>query len=127
MFSTRLILLDIILFSLFLPSLVKAETQDWGWFLDFGVSFSSLASKLVLIIVSLAFIFFLWGVAIFILNAGDDKKREEGKKKMFWGAIALTVMVGVWGIVEFFLSAFGITESGVNLPKFPTEFPTDLP
>jgi len=70
--------------------------------------FYSLLNLIVPLIMGLALVFFLWGTAIFILNAGNEEKRSEGKQKMFWGIIALAVMVGVWGIVNLLVTAFGI-------------------
>ncbi len=53
------------------------------------------------IAVAAALLFFFWGVANFILKAGDPKAREEGRNRMLWGIIALFVMISVWGIVAF--------------------------
>jgi cobalamin biosynthesis protein CobD/CbiB len=50
--------------------------------------------------------FFLWGMAVFILNAGNEDKRKEGKQRMFWGIIILVVMVSIWGIVSLLASVF---------------------
>ena len=44
---------------------------------------------------------FFWGMALFVLHAGEEEKREEGKKKMLWGIIAITIMFAIWGIVKF--------------------------
>jgi hypothetical protein len=48
----------------------------------------------------LALIFFFWGLARLIFSAGDEKGREDGKKIMLWGIIALFIMFSVWGIVQ---------------------------
>jgi hypothetical protein len=47
---------------------------------------------------TLALVFFFWGVAQYILKSGSEK--DEGKKIMVWGVIALFVMSSVWGIVS---------------------------
>lgn len=57
---------------------------------------------------SLAVLFFFWGIAKYILKAGDSKAREEGKNIMLWGVIALFVLVSVWGIVGFIQENLGI-------------------
>lgn len=50
---------------------------------------------------ALALLFFFWGTAQFILNdAANDKTREDGKKKMLWGIIALFIMFSVYGILR---------------------------
>jgi hypothetical protein len=49
---------------------------------------------------ALAMLFFFWGVAQFILHSSDDKTREDGKKKMLWGVIALFVLFSINGIIS---------------------------
>lgn len=51
------------------------------------------------VVVSLALLYFLWGVAQFIFKADNQASREEGRQKMVWGVVALFVMISVWGIV----------------------------
>jgi len=50
-------------------------------------------NQIVLILVAGSLLVFVWGVAKFILSAGDEKKVAEGKTLMFWGVVALFVMV----------------------------------
>ncbi len=52
------------------------------------------------IVVTLALVFFFWGVAQFILHSGDEKTRDDGKKKILWGIIALFVMFSIKGIIS---------------------------
>ncbi|NBD74153.1 hypothetical protein GVX82_03900 [Patescibacteria group bacterium] len=54
---------------------------------------------LIGLVVTLALLFFFWGLAIFIFNAGDDDARKKGRAVMFWGIVALFVIVAVWGLV----------------------------
>ena len=61
------------------------------------------------ILITLAVIYFFWGLANYILGAGDEGKREEGRNIMIWGIIALFVMVSVWGLIGLIGSTFGIT------------------
>ena len=89
-------------------------------------SFLTFLNVLVIVVVALALVFFLWGMTVFILNAGSEDKRAEGKQKMLWGIIALTVMFGIWGIVSILLLAFGIGPSGSSI-EIPSLFPGNLP
>src|SRR3989344_7401167 len=54
----------------------------------------------------LALFFFFYGVAKYIWSAGTDK--DEGKKIMYWGVIALFVMSSIWGIIYFMRGELGI-------------------
>lgn len=86
---------------LFFPVLVFAQDNLFSLF----DSIIGILGQLVAIIIALALVFFLWGVAKFILNAGDPAERAKGKQVMVWGIIALFVMVSVWGIVNFMQDA----------------------
>ena len=66
---------------------------------------------------TLALLFFFWGVAKYIWSAGDAK--EEGKKIMVWGVIALFVMSSIWGIIGFLKTDIGgLDNTTMPVPKF---------
>jgi len=48
----------------------------------------------------LATIIFLWGIVEFMVNADNEKKRDEGKKHILWGIIGLAIMLGAFGIMR---------------------------
>ena len=58
-----------------------------------------IADVLIPIAFTLALLFFFWGVAMYIRSEGTGK--EEGKKIMIWGVVALFVMSSIWGLVSF--------------------------
>ena len=63
--------------------------------------FRELIDLAVRVIFALALAYFFWGGAQFILNdAANEKTREDGKKKMMWGIIALFVMFSIYGILR---------------------------
>lgn len=71
---------------------------------------------------ALGLVYFFWGVGQFILNdAGNDKSREEGKKKMVWGVVALFVMFSIMGILSTISGLTGIptTVTGSNSNSNP--------
>lgn len=79
----------------------------------------------VLIIMSLALINFLWGVAQYILSAGDEAKKVEGRNMMIYGIIALFVMVAVWGLVRVLRETFlpGSNLNALDSPQLPSVRP----
>ncbi|MEK7179348.1 MAG: hypothetical protein AAB727_03805, partial [Patescibacteria group bacterium] len=79
--------------------------------------FIQILNALIPLIIGVALVGFLYGVAKFILAADDSSKREEGRQLMIWGVIGLFVMVSVWGIVNVVAQTFGIgaSRSGLNL------------
>ncbi len=47
------------------------------------------------------FIFFIWKIVdAWVLHAGDEVKREEGRKYLTAAVVAFVVMVSAWGVVE---------------------------
>lgn len=66
-----------------------------------------MVNLLVPIVSTLVVLFFFWGLAQYVLAAGDEEKAKEGKSIMIWGAIALFVMVSIWGIIGFLQQTLG--------------------
>ena len=80
----------------------------------------TIVDTLALIVMGLAFLFFLWGLALFILKAGDEAERSKGKNIMFWGIIAFLVMVSLWGIVSWLQTLFGVGNGDdIGVPRRP--------
>ncbi len=92
-----------------LPAVVSAG-EDLGEVTSLLRGLLNTLDVVVLIVFALALIFFLWGLAKFILNAGDEEERGKGKQIMLWGIIALVVMSAVWGIVKYIGDTVGIEE-----------------
>lgn len=68
-----------------------------------------LIAKSVGILYAAAFATFFWGLARFIMNTGDDKKREEGKQWMIWSIVALFVMLTLWGLIGLLINTIEVT------------------
>ncbi|MBX4210522.1 pilin [Candidatus Parcubacteria bacterium] len=64
--------------------------------------FGSILNSLKTLAVAAALLFFIWGLAKFIRNAGDSAAHEQGRNIMIWGLIALFVIVSVGAIINFF-------------------------
>ncbi|MEK7586489.1 MAG: hypothetical protein AAB453_01315 [Patescibacteria group bacterium] len=65
-------------------------------------------SSAVPIVMTLALLFFFWGLAKYILAAGNEGSKAEGKNIMIWGVVALFVMVSVWELTALIKNSFGI-------------------
>lgn len=100
-----------------LPMVVLA--QDLDGVTDFVQAIGNLIQTLLPIVVALALLFFFWGLAKFILAAGNEVDKEKGRNMMIWGIVALFVMVAVWGLVEFIGGALDIN-IGEDLSDVPT-------
>ncbi len=64
------------------------------------------------LIITIALIYFLWGVAKYVMSSGDPEKATEARGMMINGIIALFVIISVWGLVAILNSTFGIQAGG---------------
>ena len=78
-----------------------------------------LLNSAIPVMITLAVVYFIWGVISYVIAAEDDAK-TKGRDKMIWGIIGLAVIVSVWGLVNFLKGFVGIGDSNVvNIPCIP--------
>lgn len=63
------------------------------------------------ILVSLALLFFVWGLAQWLLNMADTEKHKEGKQRMVWGIIALFFIASIGGLIMVLDETFNLSDS----------------
>lgn len=106
------ILLTFFIASLFMPVLTFAALDGVKGLLK---AVGGLINLVIPILFGLSLVYFFWGVTQFILHdAGNEKTREDGKKKMMWGIIALFVFISIFGIINWIGGVFGISTSTTN-------------
>ncbi|NCT01876.1 hypothetical protein GW766_01315 [Candidatus Parcubacteria bacterium] len=61
-------------------------------------------------IFGIVFVYFVWKVIdAWVINAGDEKRRAEGKQYAMIAVIVFVLMVSAWGIVAMVKSSvFGV-------------------
>jgi len=72
-------------------------------------SIGTIVNLAIPILFAIALLIFFYGLVKFIF--GQAQGKDEGKKIMIWGIVALFVMAAVWGLVTFIGSALGINQS----------------
>lgn len=87
------------------PAATFAEVTDFKSLMQL---FVNLLGSVMGLLYMAAFVAFFWGIALFILNTNDDKKRQEGKTWMLWSIIALFVMITIWGLVGLLVNTVGV-------------------
>lgn len=65
-------------------------------------------SSLIPLLITLSVIVFIIGVIKYIAGADDSAKREDGRKFMLYGIVALFVMISIWGLVGILQGTFGL-------------------
>ncbi len=69
---------------------------------------AQVVNPLILLLAASAFVVFLWGVFEFIVHAGDETKRAEGKSAIIWGLVGLVIIFGAYGIINIALGTFNL-------------------
>lgn len=65
-------------------------------------------NPLIVLLFSIAMAVFLYGVTEFLMGAGNEEKRTEGKQHMIWGVVGITIMMGVYAILNIILRTFNL-------------------
>ena len=94
---------------------VAAAQADLGYISGLVGDTQAILNLLLPLVVTLALLFFFWGIMVFILNAGDPEGRSKGIHIMVWGIVSLFVVVSIWGIVALLADIFGV-EVGTSAP-----------
>ncbi|HYC83530.1 MAG TPA: pilin [Candidatus Paceibacterota bacterium] len=112
----------------FLPVLALAADEVGEPIKEALLDIQGILSMAVGLLITLAIVFFFWGLAKYILNAGDEKKKEDGKRTMIWGILALFVMVSVWGIIGILQETFGFSadDNVGNVVEIQNLVPQDI-
>jgi hypothetical protein len=69
---------------------------------------NAIINPIVGVIFALALVYFMWGLMVFVMGAGDESKRTTGKQHMLWGVIGMVIMVSVYAILQVGLSTFNV-------------------
>ena len=86
-----------------------AFAQGTGDLASFILVIGHIINLLVPMVSTLAVVYFFYGLAKYILNAGDEDKRKEAQGVMTWGVLALFIIVTIWGIIGFIQATIGNT------------------
>lgn len=65
-------------------------------------------NPLITFLFALAIVFFLYGVVEFMMNQDNEEKKTTGKSHMLWGIVGLTIMMGVFTLMNIILKTFNI-------------------
>jgi hypothetical protein len=76
---------------------------------EFVHMFGDILNVSIRLIIAGVFVFVIWKIIdAWIINAGDEKKREEGKQTALVSVLVMVLLAIVWGIVNLIrASIFG--------------------
>jgi len=104
--------------SLFSPNIAYANLDSFLANVN-----SQIINPLISFLFALAVIYFLYGVFQFIGSQDNEEKKTTGKSHMLWGIIGITIMLGVWTILNILLNTLDIPKSQID----PETGKVDLP
>ena len=58
---------------------------------------------LIILLFSLAIVYFVYGLARYLLSPSDEEIRKSSKSHMLWGLIGMIIMISVFGIMNFII------------------------
>lgn len=74
--------------------------------------FKSIFDIIIPLLITLGLIYFLWGVAQYVIKQDDEEGQKGARQMMFYGIIALFVIVSVWGLVAILNTTLNIEQGG---------------
>lgn len=109
-------LLGFALAAVVLPIIADAVTTSQGINGTIGV-LNTIFNNLIGLFITLAIVLFFWGLIKYLWSM-EQENAHEGLKIMFWGLIAIFVMVSIWGLIQLIQSTLGVQNaSSINAPK----------
>jgi uncharacterized membrane protein YidH (DUF202 family) len=69
-------------------------------------------NPLIVLLFALAMVYFIYGVARYLLSPDNEEIRKTSKDHMLWGIIGMFIMVSVFGILSLIMNTFGIDNKG---------------
>lgn len=75
--------------------------------------FKNVLTTATSLLIAAAVVYFLYGVFQFVMSAGDEEKRANGRSQIITGIIGIAVMVSVWGLVGWVTGTFNTQTNNV--------------
>ena len=80
--------------------------------------FSKILGVVIPVLVSLAVVYFIWGVIQYLLM-GNEEKKKKAKEAIISGLIGLFVIVSFWGIVKVITNTTNVGPERLNERAIP--------
>lgn len=99
--------------ALLAPVYVFAATEDASTIEGILVQVGNILNLIIPILISLAVIYFLWGVGRYVIAKGPEDK-NKARDTMIYGILGMFVIFSIWGIVA--LLAVSLFGAGTETP-----------
>lgn len=100
--------------AILLPSLAFAQDPSLTNLQSMALGVKRIVEILIPVVFGLGVLAFFWGLVKYLF--GDDHDKDQAKKTMLWGVVAIFVMAAIWGLVRFLGDTFGVDTDATATP-----------
>lgn len=72
-------------------------------------------NPLIFFIFALALVYFIYGLAKYLLSPENEEVRKSSKSHMLWAVVGMFVMVSVFGIMNLILNTVGVPNNQIQI------------
>lgn len=73
-----------------------------------------IVNPLIYMLFALATVYFIYGLAKYLLSPDNEQIKKTSKSHMLWGIIGMVIMLSVFGIMNLILNTLGESRIKVN-------------
>ncbi|HEY4480387.1 MAG TPA: pilin [Candidatus Paceibacterota bacterium] len=97
-----------------LPFVAFAQDTNLTTLTNMATGIRNIINILIPVVFGLGILAFFWGLVRYLFGSEHDK--EQAKKTMLWGVIAIFIMASIWGLVRFLAGTFGVQNTPPTQP-----------
>lgn len=71
-------------------------------------------NPLIIFLFALAVVYFIYGLARYLLSPDNEEVRKSSKSHMLWGIVGMFIMISVFGILSIIMNTLGVENSGTS-------------
>jgi uncharacterized membrane protein YjfL (UPF0719 family) len=72
-------------------------------------------NPLIVLLFALALVYFLYGLAMYLLSPDNEEIKKTNKQHMLWGIFGMFIMVAVFGIMNLLLKTLGVDDNKIKI------------
>ncbi|MEI7689312.1 MAG: hypothetical protein WCI91_03990 [Candidatus Nomurabacteria bacterium] len=65
-------------------------------------------NPLIVFLFALAIVYFVYGLARYLLTPDNEEIRKTSKQQMLWGVFGMFIMIAVFGIMNMIITTIGV-------------------
>jgi hypothetical protein len=95
-----------------LPAVAFAAPKDFKGFVEFLLQ---IIQNAVVILFAALSVGLVYGVALYMINGDEEKKRADLRPYLMWSIIGIAVVFGMWGFVAILQGTF-FSGASIGIP-----------